>query len=158
MALKLNFSALSLSGSVDNQTGNLSVFDILEEIRAPQLPIALPSVVISLSLIKTTPVAESGKIFIHLIAPDGKQALLGNGDMQVPAEQRRLKAVFRFGGFPVTQFGNHRIVVSWVNAGGTKEGEALFDFDVIQTKAPAEAPQGQGGGANGNGNKNSVTH
>lgn len=150
MALKLSFSALSLSGAVDNQTGNMSVFDVLEEIRAPQLPITLPSVVISLSLTKTSPDAESGKLFIHLIAPDGKQALLGNGDMQVPAEQRRLKAVFRFGGFPVQQFGSHRIVVSWLNAAGQKEGEALFDFDVLQVKPAETSPQGD--------NKSGVTH
>ncbi len=42
MALKPNFSALSLSGSVDQQTGNLSVFDVMEEIRVPQLPVHRP--------------------------------------------------------------------------------------------------------------------
>jgi len=152
MALKLSFSALSLSGAVDNQTGNLSVFDVLEEIRAPQLPITLPTVVISLSLTKTTPAAESGKLFIHLIAPDGKQALLGNGDMQVPAEQRRLKAVFRFGGFPIQQFGAHRVVVSWLNGAGQKEGEALFDFDVLQVKPQPETQNAT------ESNKGGVTH
>jgi len=147
MALKLNFKALSVSGAVDQHTGNLSVFDIIEEVRAPQVPVNMPSVTLSLSLEKTNPEAHQGKLFIHIITPDGKSSLIGNGDMSVPAEQKRMKALFRFGGLPLMSFGTHRIVVSWLDGTGQKEGEALFDFDVIQAAqvaqgAPQKAPAG----------------
>lgn len=146
MSLKLHFAALSVSASVDQQTGNLSVFDVIEEIRTPQLPIQLPQLVVSLSLEKTKPEATNGKMFIHLITPDGTQNLVGNGEMAVPAEQKRMKAVFRFGNFPVQQFGRHRLVLSWTNPTGAKQGEAILDFEVsqftqvAQGMAPSEKP------------------
>jgi hypothetical protein len=140
MALKLNFSALSVSGAVDQHTGNLSVFENIEEIRVPQVPLHLPSLTLSLSLEKTSQGSEKGKLFIHMLTPDGKQALIGNGELAVPAEQRRVKALFRFGGMPIRQFGGHRIVVSWLNEQNVKEGEAIFDFDVVQSAQVAQAP------------------
>lgn len=146
MSLKLQFASLSLGASVDQQTGNLSVFDVLEEIRAPQLPITLQSLVISLSLEKTEQSDFNGKMMIHLLTPDGKQTMVGTGDMTVPVEQRRMKAVFRYGGFPVVAFGKHRFVLSWLDSANKKVGEAILDFDVIQAQqvaqgvAPSEKP------------------
>ncbi len=138
MTLKLNFASLSIGASVDQQTGNLSVFDVVEEIRTPQIPITVQSLVIALALERTDGVAAVGKMFIHLLTPDGQQALVGSGDMQVPADQRRMKAVFRFGGFPIAQFGQHRFVVSWMGSSGSKEGEALLDFEVMQVTQVAQ--------------------
>ncbi len=145
MSLKLQFASLSLGASVDQQTGNLSVFDILEEIRTPQLPVHLQALVISLSLQKTAQVDFNGKILIHFLTPDGKQALVGQGEMKVPKEQQRMKAVFRFGGFPVTTYGQHRFVLSWVNDQNQKIGEAILDFGVIQVAQQAQglAPEEQ---------------
>ena len=138
MTLKLHFASLSLGASVDQQTGNLSVFDVLEEVRVPQVPVHMQSLVISLTLQKNNPGTAGGKMFIHFLTPDGKQALVGSGDMQVPSDQKRMKAVFRFGGFPITMFGEHRFVLSWVNTGGMKQGEALLDFDVVQVTQVAQ--------------------
>ena len=146
MALKLNFAALSLGASVDQQTGSLSVFDVLDEIRAPQLPIHVQAMSISINLEKTSPGPEAGKLFIHILTPDGKNALVGNGEMTVPAEQKRVKAVFRLGAFPILSFGDHRFVVSWLNGAGAKQGEALLDFEVIQVAGEQNAPQGAGSG------------
>ena len=143
MALKLHFASLSLGAAVDQQTGHLSVFDMLEEIRIPQLPIHMQSLVISLAVEKTLPGLFKGKLFIHLLTPDGNQALVGNGDIEVPPEQKRMKAVFRFGGFPVNQFGAHRFVISWVNHEGAKQGEAILDFDVIQSTQVAQGMPSQ---------------
>ncbi len=131
-----------MGASVDQQTGSLSVFEILDEIRTHQLPIQIPSMVIALALEKTAPGPSQGKVFIHLLTPDGKQNLLGNGEMGVPPEQKRLKAVFRFGGLPINQYGTHRFVVSWLNNEGVKEGEALCDFECIKVPPPANAPAG----------------
>ncbi len=138
--LKCSFSSLSLSASVDQQTGSLSVFDVVDEIRAPQLPIHVQSLVLTFVWEKLLSGHFDGKIFIHIITPDGKQGVVGNGELKVPNDQKRVKAVFRLGGFPLTQFGQHRFVISWVNAVGTKEGEELLDFEVA--KAP-EVPQGK---------------
>ncbi len=136
----LHFASLSLSASVDQQTGSLSVFNLLEEIRSPQLPIQIPTLVISLALAKSGPAAFDGKILIHFFNPEGKQQVLGSGELRIPPEQRRMKAVFRLGGFPINTFGAHRFVVSWVNDQGTKVGEALLDFDVIQVAQPPGQP------------------
>lgn len=138
MSLKLHFASLSLGASVDQQTGNLSVFDIIEDIRVPQVPFHLQAMAISLSLEKSTPEAASGKMLIHFLTPDGKQQFIGNGELQIPAEQKRMKAVFRFGGFPITQFGAHRFVISWLNLAGSKEGEAILDFNVTQVTQVAQ--------------------
>jgi hypothetical protein len=143
MSLKLHFASLSLGASVDQQTGNLSVFDVIEEIRTSQVPIHLQSLVISLALEKREAQPFDGKIFIHVFTPDGKQTVVGNGELSVPAEQRRMRAVFRFGGFPITSFGSHRFVLSWVNSGGAKVGEAILDFDVVKA---TQVAQGMGGG------------
>ncbi|MGK5085447.1 hypothetical protein WDW37_19335 [Bdellovibrionota bacterium FG-1] len=140
--LKLQFASLSLGASVDQQTGNLSVFDILEEIRTPQLPIQVQSLVLSISLEKTEPRAFNGKMMIHLLTPDGKQQVVGNGEMRIPVEQKRMKAVFRYGGFPVVQFGQHRFVLSWVDQNNQKIGEAILDFEAIQVAQANPVPQG----------------
>lgn len=132
MTMKLSFAALSLSASVDQQTGSLSVFDVVDEVRTAQVPIHIQTLVITICLEKRIPAAYDGKVFIHILTPDGKQSMIGNGELKVPTEQKRLKAVFRLGGFPVMQFGAHRFVLSWVNGSGQKEGEAVLDFDVLQ--------------------------
>jgi hypothetical protein len=143
MSLKLNYASLSLGAAVDQQTGNLSIFEIVEEIRTPQIPIQLQNLVISLSLQNMKAVEFRGKIFIHVLTPDGKQALVGNGDIICPVEQKRLRAVFRFGGFPITAFGQHRFVLSWVDQAGAKIGEAILDWEVMQVQQVAQgvAPQ-----------------
>lgn len=141
MTLKLHYASLSLGASVDQQTGNLSVFDILEEVRSPQLPIHIQSLVISLALVKTEPQDFKGKMLIHLFTPDGKQQVIGQGEMNVPAEQKRMKAVFRYNGFPVLAYGPHRFVLSWVNGSNVKVGEAILDFDVTQVPMPAQDQQ-----------------
>ena len=147
--LKLHFASLSLGASVDQQTGNLSVFDILEEVRTPQLPIQIQSLVISLALEKNEPKAFDGKMMIHLLTPDGKQQVVGNGDMKIPAEQKRMKAVFRYGGFPVVAYGQHRFVLSWIDQANVKVGEAILDFEAVQVSPQAAQgmhPVQQGGG------------
>ncbi len=129
MALKVHFSSLSMGASVDQQTGSLSIFEILEEIRIPQVPIHLQSLVISIILEKTEVHEFTGKVIIHLLTPDGQQQIVGSGDMKVPPEQKRMKAVFRFGGFPVSKFGQHRFVLSCLNNAGAKIAESVLDFD-----------------------------
>lgn len=132
---------MSLGAAVDQQTGSLSVFEVIDEIRAAQLPVHLQSLVLTIVLDKQVPVLHQGKVFIHIISPDGKQSMVGNGELEIPANQRKLKAVFRFGGFPILAFGSHRFVISWTNTAGTKEGEALLDFDVLEVEGGAVAPQ-----------------
>jgi hypothetical protein len=138
MTLKIHFVSLSIGASVDQQTGNLSVFDVLEEVRTPQVPIHLQSLVISLALEKLEPSEFSGKMIIHLLTPDGHQQIVGTGDMKIPVEQKRMKAVFRFGGFPISQYGAHRFVLSCMNQTGPKVAEAILNFDVVQVAQVAQ--------------------
>jgi len=132
MSIKIHFASLSIGASVDQQTGNLSVFDIIEEIRTPHVPIHLQSLVVSLAFEKREAVDFSGKMIIHLLTPDGNQQGVGTGEMKIPLEQKRMKAVFRFGGFPVNQFGSHRFVLSCLNQSGAKIAEAILDFEVLK--------------------------
>jgi hypothetical protein len=141
-SLKCAFSSLSLSAAVDQQTGSLSVFDVVDEVRAPQVPVHMQSLVLSLVWEKLVPSHFDGRVFIHILTPDGKQAVIGNGDLKIGAEQKRVKALFRLGGFPIIQFGAHRFVVSWVNAAGTKEGEEILDFEVTHLPGGDAKPAG----------------
>jgi hypothetical protein len=138
MSLKLQFASLSMGASVDQQTGNLSVFDIVDELRSSQVPFYLQSLVISVVLQKTAQVEFTGKMLIHLLTPDGKQQPVGTGDLRVPREQARMKAVFRYGNFPVLAYGQHRFVLSWVNSENTKVGEAILDFNAVQVTEVAQ--------------------
>jgi len=138
MSLKLNFSCLSMGASVDQQTGNLSVFDVVEEIRTPQVPAHVPSLVISLTLEHVNELAFNGKVFIHVLTPDGQQQMVGSGELRVPPEQKRVKAVFRFGAFPVLSFGAHRFVVSLMDEDQNKQAEAVLDFDVVKVTQVAQ--------------------
>ena len=139
MALKIHFASLSMGASVDQQTGSLSVFDVIEEIRTPQVPIHLQALVIALALEKTDQTEYNGKMIIHFLTPDGSQQVVGSGEMKIPSEQQRMKAVFRFGGFPLLSLGSHRFVLSCVNQAGAKIAEAVLPFDVIQAPQVAQA-------------------
>lgn len=145
--LKLQFASLSQGASVDQQTGNLSVFDLLEDVKVPQVPTQLQHLVVSISLEKIQNSEFQGKLMIHVLMPDGTQQMIGNGDMRIPTEQRRVKAVFRYGNFPLPAFGAYRFVVSWLNSANVKVGEAILDFNVIQQVQvaqgvmPSDAPE-----------------
>ena len=136
--LKVHFASLSLGASVDQQTGNMSVFELVEEVRTPQLPIQIQQLVISLSLEKSEPRAFDGRMLIHFLTPDGKQQMIGNGEMQVPADQKRMRAVFRYPAFPVMAYGNHRFVLSWIDQANQKVAESILDFEVIQVQQPTQ--------------------
>lgn len=152
MALHLQFASLSLSAAVDQQTNHLSVFDVVDEIRVPQVPAQVQNLVISLALVREEPHHNAGKLFIDLIPPDGNAARVGQGELQIPGPQRRMKAIFRFANFPLLQVGMYRFVVSWTDDRGEKEGEAILDFDVSlqeeQRPGPA-APTGSNTGSVG---------
>lgn len=146
MSLSIQFSSLSMGASVDQQLGSLSVFEVIEELRAPQVPLQLPSMVLSLAMKKSSPHPFNGRMMIHAFFPDGKQQVLGNGDVQIPADQRRMKAVFRFGGFPIPEYGEYRLVISLLDGAGHKVGEAIHDFEVLETPATqSQNPPGKGG-------------
>lgn len=150
MSLKVQFSSLSQGASVDQQSGNLSLFEILDEVRIEQVPVHIPSLVLTLIWERGSPADSNYRLFIHLLPPDGKQMMLGNGELQFPPEQKRVKAVFRFAGFPIHNVGNHRFVVSWMKADSQqKEGERIIDLEVIQVAPQAGEPVPTGGNPGG---------
>ena len=144
MSLRFHFASLSMDAAVDQQTGSLSVFDVIEEIRTPIVPFTLQSLVLAVTVEKTIPTRFVGKLHIQLITPDEKTASVGYIDVQIPAEQKRMRSLFRFDDFPIQSFGPHRIVLIWLqgpSASGpasgqsnseTKIGESVLNFDVIQ--------------------------
>jgi hypothetical protein len=71
-------------------------------------------------------------MLIHLMSPDGDQQIIGSGDIRMTPDQGRMKACFKFAGFPVAHFGSYRFVLSFVNAGGNKIGETILSFESIQ--------------------------
>ena len=138
MSLELQFSALSVGASVDQQTGTLSVFDVIEEVRTPQLPVHLQSIVIALVWKNGLDTEFDGKMVIDLVTPDGAQQMVGQGDLIVRSDQKRVKAVLRFGGFPLLHFGQHRFVVTWYDGTQTKRGEETLPFEVVQITQVAQ--------------------
>lgn len=140
MSIQLHHAALSVGASVDQQTGNLSVFDVIEEVRTPQLPVHLQSVVISLAWRNLDGTAFDGRMVVDLVTPDGGSTTVGSGDLKIAPEQKRVKAVLRFGGFPVQAYGDHAFVVSWLDAGGKKAGSTRLEFEVLQITQVAQAP------------------
>ena len=149
MSLRLHFASLSFGAAVDQQTGSLSVFDVIEEVRTPQVPITLQSMVLAATVEKTVPSLFNGKVTIQIHTPDGKQASVGHGEVHIPADQKRMRALFRFGGFPIQFFGPHRFVLTWMQA-DQKIGETILDFDVVQITQTGQAPAP--------GEKPSITH
>lgn len=131
--IKVSLITLSLGASIDQQTSSMSIFDIIDDIRIPKIPVQLSSLVITLSLEKVDPKEFSGRMLIHFLTPDGNQHKVGNGEMRIPAQQKRMKAAFRFSHFPIQAFGSHRFVLSWIDEQNIKVGEAILDFQVIQT-------------------------
>ncbi|MGZ3709075.1 MAG: hypothetical protein ACXWPM_09935, partial [Bdellovibrionota bacterium] len=81
MSFRIRYATLSLGASVDQQTGNLSVFDILEEVRTPQVPIQIQSLVISMVAEKAEATPFEGRMLIHFLTPDGKQHQVGSGEL-----------------------------------------------------------------------------
>lgn len=134
-----------MGAAVDQQTGNLSIFEVIEELRTPQVPIHMQSLVISMALEKQDMEEYVGKMVIHFLTPDGNQQMVGTGEMKILRDQKRMKAVFRFGGFPIFHLGAHRFVLSCVNQMGAKIAESILDFEVIQ--APQVAQSIGGGGS-----------
>lgn len=138
MAIELHFSSISVGASVDQQTGNLSVFDVVEEVRTPQLPVQLQSVVLSLVWKNFQKEEFKGKIVIHLMTPDGNSQMVGTGDLNIKNEQKRVKAVLRFGGFPMKDEGLHRFNVAWIDENDQKHGETDLEFEVIRVAQVAQ--------------------
>jgi hypothetical protein len=138
MALHLQFASLSLSAAVDQQTGNLSVFEVVDEVRAPQVPFQIQNLVISLALFKSEPHQNGGMLSIDLTTPDSRVSRVGHGELGIPDHQRRMKALFRFSNFPILQFGVYSFQLTWTDLAGKKEGEAVLDFEVIQAEKKQE--------------------
>ena len=107
--LKIQFMSLSMGAAVDQQTGSLSIFDLVEELRTPQVPFHIQNLVMALALEKIDLDLDfHGRIGIEFFPPEGKSQVVGSGEMRIPSDQKRIKAIFRFGGFQIHHFGPHR--------------------------------------------------
>ena len=147
MELRLNFASLSVGAAVDQQTGNLSIFEVVEEIRTPVVPIHLQSLVISLAFELSQPYAFEGYVDIHIKKPDGFSDAIGKGELKIPPDKKRIKVVFRFGAFPISAFGRHLFELVWSDAAGNEMGRGDIPFEVVkvvqvaQGVAPSNPPE-----------------
>ena len=135
--LKFSFNVLSVGASIDSQTGNLSVFDFIDEVRTPQLPILLQSLIINVGIQKLEPNRPfAGQILIHQVAPDGTSGVLAKGDLKISEDQQKMKIVFRFNGMQINQFGNYKFVVSILDQNNNKFLESISELDCVKIYQP----------------------
>ena len=140
MSVKIQFAALSAGASVDQQTGRLSVFDVVEELKVPDLPLRVPNLVISLIAGKTTSKEIKGSMKVLLKDPSGRVRELGTNPIGFPENRKRLKAVFRFSGFPVEEAGVHILTVDYQGAAGKSLAKTEIEFSVLHVAGEFDRP------------------
>ncbi|MBN21857.1 MAG: hypothetical protein CL678_11305 [Bdellovibrionaceae bacterium] len=144
MSVTLEFACLSLGVAVDQQTGSLSVFDVLEEMRAPQVPFQIPTLVISMIFLNHTGQKREGSFDMEVLDSEGNRIKIGQGQLSFPPSRKRMKAVLRMGAFPIHHFGEQKLFVKWQGEGVGFSGEQEFGFEAIQMPQVAQgSPQAQ---------------
>jgi len=133
------FGCVSLGASVDQQTGRLSVFDILEEVHSAQVPTQIPLLVISLLLERRNPEDSNLRFQLFHIPPSGGENLIGAGDLNFPARKSKMKAIFRFNHLPLADFGRHSIRVEWKNIDTQDESSWQGGFEVLAIRVQGGA-------------------
>lgn len=126
------FSVLSLSASVDSQTGSLSIFDQVDEIFSKSFPARLQSLVISFGLSTQNDDEKSGKILIHAITPSGQPTKIGEGKFSFSEKKENFKGCIRVNDILFEKEGKHRFVVSVLNSKNEKIAEVISDLNVKQ--------------------------
>jgi hypothetical protein len=135
--IKVSFNILSIGSAIDNQSANLSIFEIIEEVRTEMVPCHLPLMSINVGIQKLEPKPFSCSFMIHLVAPDGTSFTIGQGSCHIPPNQQRLKMVVKFNGLVFKQFGTHKIVVSFLDQNKNKFLESISELECVQLVPPA---------------------
>jgi hypothetical protein len=135
--IKLNYAALATGASLDSATGNVTLFNVLEEVRVPKdrLPIAIPEVAFVGSFTRIEGQEAKMGFQLDYIMPGGKTITVNKSEPQFQGD--RMRVVMRLNGMPIEAFGRHKFRVSW-RWGSDEDSEGSFDIflDVLPFEMP----------------------
>lgn len=123
--IKHIWSVLCQKSSVDQQSNNVSLFDVFEALEVdinPAPNIKSPSnseynipvqyqVVTLLSKIKTDPKDTQYNIRITLVNPDEKEKILVDQNLTFVANKKRMRSINQIQGLPVNKSGDYHFIV-----------------------------------------------
>lgn len=136
-------AAIASGASIDSGTGNLTLFNVLEEIRVPQerLPISIPEVAFVGSFTRMDTSIDSMKFTLDYILPDGKTMNVNQSSTQFQGDRVRL--VMRLNGMPIEKLGRHKLRISWSWKSIKEEDDASFDIflDVLHFNQDSQPPR-----------------
>lgn len=121
--IKHIWSVLCQKSSVDQQSNNVSLFDIFEALEVgvnptvgtkasddPKFNIPIQYQIVTLWTVAGTK-NDSGEIRITLINPDGKEKILVNTDLRFPPEKKRMRTINQIQGLPADKSGDYHFIV-----------------------------------------------
>lgn len=121
--IKHIWSVLCQKSSIDQQSNNVSLFDVFEALEVginpvvniktadnPEFNIPVQYQVVTLWTI-TDAKNNEGEVHITLIYPDGKEKILVNSDLKFPAGKRRMRSINQIQGLPVNKSGDYHFIV-----------------------------------------------
>ncbi len=121
--IKHIWSVLCQKSSVDQQSNNVSLFDVFEALEAginsdanikapdnPEFNIPIQYQIVSLWTI-TDAKKNEGEIRITLIYPNGKEKILVQNDLKFPPGKRRIRSINQIQGLPVNKNGDYHFII-----------------------------------------------
>lgn len=121
--IKHIWSVLCQKSSVDQQSNNVSLFDVFEALEVginpaaniktsnnPELNIPIQYQIVSLWTIADAK-NNGGEVRITLISPDGEEKILVNSELKFPTGKRRMRSINQIQGLPVNKSGDYHFVV-----------------------------------------------
>ncbi len=122
--IKHIWSVLCQKSSVDQQSNNVSLFDVFEALEVdispasnvkvpddnPEFNIPVQYQVVTLWTRTDTKNAE-GQIQITLVNPYGKEKILVNSELKFPSDKRRMRSINQIQGLPVNKSGDYHFIV-----------------------------------------------
>ena len=138
--IKLNMACIASGASIDSGTGNLTLFNIIEEVRIPKesLPISIPELAFVGSFTRLDVKITTMNFQLEYHLPDGK--IMPINKSQAPFQGDRVRLVMRLNGMPIEKLGRHRLRINWDWPGCDVDDSGSFDIfmDVIHFDAPPQ--------------------
>jgi len=146
MKLSIPLATLSQGASVDQQTGRLSIFEVIEEIPVVSLPTYIPNAVIALILDKELADQSNIRFEIYHDAPGADSVQVASTPFKLPPDKRRIKLLFRFSGIPIQSLGSHKLRIELIDDNETKLVKSNLGIEVFQTPQVAHGAGGRAPG------------
>ena len=125
--IKLNYTTIATGASIDNSTGNVTLFNLIEEIRIPKdrMPVAIPELAFVGSFTRLDPSISQMKFKLEYLQPQGKTLPINESATVFQGD--RMRVVIRLNGMPIDHFGRHKLRLIW-NWGSSDDTEGSFDI------------------------------